>query len=269
MNVTECFDMATCGYDAGAGYAYDESDSYNCDDCHIGFDRETNLNYNYFRDCYDPQTGRYCQSDPIGLDGGINPYVYVENDPIGFVDPDGLTRSRGGGNPRNVVQNPGNQPGGWSYGRFYPNLGAVPAYPVGTSSATTQPTGVACSSPTLYGGAFNPGALSPKIANTFRSGMYYAGSLSQSQAMYRVISPGGNPTGSYWTTTPPSGPVASIINNALLPQWGNNATVTVTAIIPAGTTVYYGSASSQGGLVGGGVQVYIPQVNPAWVFQIR
>ncbi|MBE7423857.1 MAG: RHS repeat-associated core domain-containing protein [Zoogloeaceae bacterium] len=112
--------------------------------------RETALNYdrtvsgpflyNNYRDCYDPATGRYCQSDPIGLDGGINPYVYVENDPISFVAPDGLTRNRGGGNPRNVVPNPGNQPGGWSYGRFYPNLGAVPTYPVGTSSATTQPT---------------------------------------------------------------------------------------------------------------------------------
>jgi RHS repeat-associated protein len=32
------------------------------------FDSETNLHYNYFRD-YSPQTGRYQQSDPIGIDG--------------------------------------------------------------------------------------------------------------------------------------------------------------------------------------------------------
>jgi RHS repeat-associated protein len=32
------------------------------------FDSETNLHYNYFRD-YSPQTGRYQQSDPIGMDG--------------------------------------------------------------------------------------------------------------------------------------------------------------------------------------------------------
>lgn len=34
------------------------------------YDKETNQHYNYLRDCYDPATGRYCQSDPIGLLGG-------------------------------------------------------------------------------------------------------------------------------------------------------------------------------------------------------
>jgi RHS repeat-associated protein len=44
------------------------------------FDQETGLFHNGFRD-YDPQTGRYIQADPIGLAGGLNPYLYAEGNP--------------------------------------------------------------------------------------------------------------------------------------------------------------------------------------------
>ncbi len=52
-------------------------------------DRESGLHYNYFRD-YDPDTGRYVQSDPIGLGGGSNTYQYTNANPIDTYDPYGL-----------------------------------------------------------------------------------------------------------------------------------------------------------------------------------
>ncbi len=53
------------------------------------FDSETGLHYNYFRD-YDPASGRYIESDPVGLRGGLNTYGYVGGNPDNFVDRLGL-----------------------------------------------------------------------------------------------------------------------------------------------------------------------------------
>jgi RHS repeat-associated protein len=40
---------------------------------------------------YSPSIGRFIQRDPIGLQGGLNAYAYVHNDPAGSVDPHGLS----------------------------------------------------------------------------------------------------------------------------------------------------------------------------------
>ena len=53
------------------------------------YDKETLTHYNYFRD-YNPKTGRYIESDPIGLAGGINTYGYTRGNPIRRSDRFGL-----------------------------------------------------------------------------------------------------------------------------------------------------------------------------------
>ncbi len=53
------------------------------------WDTETQLYYNRAR-YYDAAVGRFVSEDPIGLAGGINPYVYADNDPLDERDPSGL-----------------------------------------------------------------------------------------------------------------------------------------------------------------------------------
>ncbi len=51
--------------------------------------RRRGTHYNYFRD-YDPTTGRYVQSDPIGLEYSFNTYSYVDLNPVRWIDRNGL-----------------------------------------------------------------------------------------------------------------------------------------------------------------------------------
>lgn len=54
------------------------------------YQTETGLNYNYYRD-YDPLTGKYIESDPIGLQAeSYSTYGYAADDPVALSDPLGL-----------------------------------------------------------------------------------------------------------------------------------------------------------------------------------
>ncbi len=65
-------------------------------------DGESGLHYNYFR-YYDASTGRYTQSDPIGLRGGLNTYSYALGNPVSNSDPSGLITWTGTGTSVSVV----------------------------------------------------------------------------------------------------------------------------------------------------------------------
>jgi RHS repeat-associated protein len=53
------------------------------------YDYDTELYY-YRARWYDPRARRFISEDPIGLNGGINLYAYVNNTPIILTDPSGL-----------------------------------------------------------------------------------------------------------------------------------------------------------------------------------
>ena len=108
-------------------------------------------------------------------------------------------------------------------------------------------------------------SLGDDVAQTFKGGQVAATTLQQDLTLLRYSGGGSQPVGQFWTRTAYSSPGRAQQYLALPP--GNTATTVTSIRVPSGTTIYQGRAAAQPqwSALGGGSQVYIPHVDPAWI----
>ncbi|WP_162920173.1 RHS repeat-associated core domain-containing protein [Paenisporosarcina cavernae] len=116
----------------------------------------------------------------------------------------------------------------------------------------------------------NPGPLKQSVAETFSGATYKQIALTEDTTFYRVYGGEAGKVGSYMTRVPQNGGIQSQIDLALKPEWGNTTQYVTKVVVPKGNVIYEGTAAPQtinggaGHLIGGGNQVYIPEVNANW-----
>lgn len=242
---------------------------------------------------YVPELAIFASRDPAAQ--FQNPYTYADGDPLSLRDPDGKwfvqaiagllfvgelvldgvlsppPDNQGTGIPtaEQEALQPAPNPleavaAGGAVGR---GVTRVAGGVVGRGAAVADDVveAVANNAPVRWGPATGVGPLGKEVAETFRSGSYTERVTSEVTTLYRSHGGAAEAIGPYWTRTPPAGPLQSRIDSALRTEWGNTATGVSSIRIPAGTTIFEGFAASQGGLVGGGSQVFIPKVDPSWL----
>lgn len=116
----------------------------------------------------------------------------------------------------------------------------------------------------------NPGPLPKEIAETFTGGSYVKKVLKEDTVFYRAYGGNGKEVGRYVTRIPQNGGIQTQIDLALNPDWGNTTEYITKVVVPKGTIIYEGTAAPQiinggaGMLLGGGNQIYIPEVDASW-----
>lgn len=121
----------------------------------------------------------------------------------------------------------------------------------------------------LDGGPLRDIPLGPaSVADTFRSSSYFRTVLDEGVRLYRVYDPSTAQLGRFWSRVPPTGPLQATYDAALSPQYGNSARYWVEIQVPRGQVLYEGIAAEVdipgGKLLGGGGQVFLPEVPVSW-----
>lgn len=111
--------------------------------------------------------------------------------------------------------------------------------------------------------AINPGPLDDNLAGTFSGGRYNEVVLTEDVVLHRAGT-SETPLGQFFTQDTPQSVIQTRIDSAVLPQWPGGGTSPIDSAfevrIPAGTKIYVGEVSSQGGaFVGGTQQIVVPK----------
>ena len=170
---------------------------------------------------YNPHTATYTSQDPLGISPNPATAQGYVHNPLTWTDKQGL--------------------------QSYPS-----GHPLGGKGDVTIQR---------WGPHNGPGPLGTRDAQTFRSASYTEKITTEPTTLYRAYTEGGRRTGGFWTRTEPQGPYQAVLDSALNPAWGNQATAVSRIEVPAGTRIFEGAVASQiinggaGALYGGGNQI--------------
>jgi RHS repeat-associated protein len=219
------------------------------------YDAESGLHSNGQRD-YDPRLGRYVESDPIGLDGGINTYAYAKNNPVNSVDPSGA-----------IVESPYDAANvAMGLYSFFDNLfrgnyaaAGVDFLGLGVDVAATAIPGVPGGAATAIAlGRGAAAALQAPASGTVQawSGKITAGAVPEGgMTAFRIWGGESVEAGSWLSPIAPES--SSAARDLLALPSGNTAEFISPVQIPAGTHIQFGTAAGAFGQTGGGTQIQL------------